>query len=143
MEHPYVSLVSILKTIYNKLKDDGILLVTNPSSKIYDKQYEWYSVNNDFIENEKLDKKNNKFEEDQPVKLEVIESPDLTFTFSDYFHSENAYCKAYKLAKLQLLISHNPLGVEEDKIIWGSEKEHSPHIIHVLKKFRLIYSNFF
>lgn len=135
VEHPFDSMVSLLKNIYQKLKNDGILLITNPSTKIYDKQYEWYSVNNNFTENEKMDTSNKRFKEDQPVKIQVVHPPDLTFTFFDYFHSEIAYRKAYTLVRFQLLITHKPLGIEEDKIIWKSEKKHSPHLIHVLKKF--------
>lgn len=134
VEHPFSSMVNLLEVIYDKLKKDSILIITNPSSKVYDKEYSWYSINNDFIENEKKNKRTKNFKDDQPVKLQVINAPSLTFTFFDYFHSEISYRKAYRSARLKLLMTHQPLGVDKDKIAWKSEKVYSPFVIHILTK---------
>jgi 2-polyprenyl-3-methyl-5-hydroxy-6-metoxy-1,4-benzoquinol methylase len=133
-------MAEVLATLHSKLAEDGILIVTNTTSKVYRPENTWYSFKTDFPENvptrvvdgaEKL-----KYIEDQPVKIHVFasKSRDQGFSFCDYFHSGSAYRNAYASAGLKLLETHKPLGKPDDKVEWHSEQKVPPYKIHVLNK---------
>lgn len=133
------SMLGILKKLKTKLSENGILIVTNPTAKAYRQENQWYTFNNKFSENipsQKIEmKKKMKYQEDQPIKVQVFASGDRekSFTFFDYFHSGSGYREAYNLAGLKLLETHKPIGVkEEDGIDWKSELMKAPYKIHVL-----------
>ncbi|HSW75749.1 MAG TPA: methyltransferase domain-containing protein [Candidatus Saccharimonadales bacterium] len=135
VENQHGNMVNILKAIQPLLKDTGILITTNCTSKVYQRSMKWRSFNNDFVENTPHQTKDGKlkFEEDQPVKLQILTGKD-SFTFFDFFHSERDYKSAYEIAELKLSETHKPLGLETDNMPWQSESKYSPYKIHVLTK---------
>lgn len=133
VENKQDKMTDILKKLQSRLSDSGIAIVTNCASKAYRKTNKWYSFGNDFPENEPRVLKNGKmkFEEDQPIKVQVGRNG---FTFFDFFHSGAAYRSSYQSAGLNLLKTHKPIGRESDGIEWQSENDYSPYKIHVLSK---------
>ena len=133
VENKYKEMLNILRSLQPLLANDGVLIVTNPSSKVYKQANKWYSLNNDFPENKPLGFRNGKikFQDDQPIKLQFYTST-TSFTFSDFFHSGAAYKEAYKEAGLTLAETYKPVGYHSDGIPWKSEKDFSPYKIHIL-----------
>jgi len=136
VENKYKEMVKILKIIQPLLMYSGVLIITNCTSKVYQRSNRWYSLNNDFYENEPIEteiKKSLKFKNDQPVKLQFF-TKNGSFTFFDFFHSEKAYRDAYEISGLELSELHKPLGLKNDGIPWKSEMKYSPYKIHILTK---------
>lgn len=137
VENEYKKMVQILKYIQPLLSDKGVLIITNCTSKVYQRSNKWYSFNNDFLENEPAGfnqgKGKVKYRDDQPVKL-TFSTPEGSFTFFDFFHSGKAYRKAYEAAGFNLSETHKPIGYETDGMPWKSEVNYSPYKIHVLYK---------
>ncbi|MFI4956541.1 MAG: class I SAM-dependent DNA methyltransferase [Gammaproteobacteria bacterium] len=132
----------VLSTLHTKLAEDGILIVTNTTARVYRPGNTWYSFKTDFPENIPTrtaeETTRLKYNEDQPVKIHVFASKnqDQGFSFSDYFHSGTSYRSAYASAGLKLLETHKPLGKSDDKVEWQSEQKEPPYKIHVLNKNR-------
>ena len=126
----------VLKDIHSLLTSSGITIVTNCTRKAYKKSNQWYTLNNDFIENLAIASDDQIPPEDSPIKFQVFASHNssISFTFFDFFHSGAAYRSQYKSVGLDLLATHKPLGKESDGLQWKSEKEFSPYKIHVLSK---------
>jgi 2-polyprenyl-3-methyl-5-hydroxy-6-metoxy-1,4-benzoquinol methylase len=131
-------MTDILKSVQSLMKDSGITIVTNCASKSYKNTNKWYTFNNDFEENIPTVERGDKmaFKEDQPIKVQIFASygSDIHFTFFDFYHSGEAYRKAYQAAGLGLLETHKPVGIDSDGIEWRDEKHRSPYKIHVLSK---------
>jgi ubiquinone/menaquinone biosynthesis C-methylase UbiE len=141
VEVRYPEMVSILKSLQKSLNPEGILIVTNCSSKVYRRDLKWNSFNGNFPENEPTVERKGmkKLVEDQPIKVELIISEDKdtgivkSFNFFDFFHPGRQYKKAYEESGLQLLETHKPMGSLADGVAWKSELRYSPYKIHVLK----------
>ncbi|HHS8316166.1 TPA: class I SAM-dependent methyltransferase [Legionella pneumophila] len=128
----------VLKNIESLLDSSGIAIITNCSSKVYKTSNHWYTLNNNFHENQNSCNENpdKKFIEDQPIKLEVFSAHQskISFTFFDFFHSGRAYKQKYLANGLDLKATHKPLGKSSDNKEWKSEMQYSPYKIHVLTK---------
>jgi 2-polyprenyl-3-methyl-5-hydroxy-6-metoxy-1,4-benzoquinol methylase len=136
----------VLNKIESLLSDTGIAIITNCTSSFYKKTNKWYTINNNFPENEpaELKKDKLKYTENQPIKVQVFSGSgsNISFTFFDFFHSGQAYRHAYQLAGLDLLQTHKPIGYDNDAIKWQAEKYFSPYKIHlVTKKKKLLALN--
>lgn len=130
LEMHFDDMVKLLKTVQPLLSETGIFIVTTCTNKVYNQMNHWYSFNNKFIENEPRQLKS-----DQRVKLQVnVLGTNSSFTFFDYYHSEQDYQKAYELAGFKLIETYKPLGQDSDGIAWKDEKNHAPFQIHVLQK---------
>jgi hypothetical protein len=133
-------MLNVLNLLKNKLAKNGILIVTNPTGKIYRQENHWYTINNQFSENIPTRKSEHhikmKYHEDQPIKLQVFASKQSSqsFTFFDYFHSGSAYRNAYSSVGLELLKTYKPIGNQNDSIEWKSEAEIPAYKIHILGK---------
>lgn len=131
-------MLDALSLLKNKLSKNGVIIVTNPTSKAYRPENQWHTFNNQFPENTPTRQSDNspklKYHEDQPIKVQVFaaKGSDKSFTFFDYFHSGSAYRSAYQSAGLQLIETHKPIGNAHDQIEWKSEMTKPPYRIHVL-----------
>lgn len=73
LEHPYIDMLEIIKKLQPLLEETGVLITTNTTRQTYKASNQWYSLNNDFLENIPLEPKGEKLilKEDQTVSLAV------------------------------------------------------------------------
>lgn len=136
VEHPYASMLEIIKQLRPLLEESGVLITTNTTRQAYKSSNRWYSLNNNFVENMPHEPKGSKLiiSDDQTVSLAINdpEKKEQLFQFFDFFHSGRAYRRAYAESGLELIQTHKPVGTVKDYIPWLSEMEASPYKIHVL-----------
>ncbi len=141
VEMPNKEMKVLLKKAQRLLQEDAIMVVTNPTIFAYCTEYKWYSLNNQFLNNQPgippcAKKPRGEFAEDQPVTLQIIDpqTQKEIVTFHDFLHTQASYDGAYCAAELSLLERHCPLGKLEDNIPWLTETKISRMQIDILKK---------
>lgn len=84
VEHPYDSMLKIIKQLQPLLDESGVLITTNTTRQAYKASNRWYSLNNDFAENIPHEPKGSKLiiSDDQTVSLAVNDPEKKSSYFS-------------------------------------------------------------